>query len=182
MSSGAIKMYHFQNAHDPAAAAAAAAAAGAAAAHQMVSGDYNPAAGYSAMSAHQNSPYSASYNPSHYQSATSTPVSAQGSATPYSSYNAAAAAMYGHHHPSTSSSSAAAAAAVAMMSSGSSMSNSTDVQSQDQLKRDKDRIYSHPLFPLLMIIFEKCELATCTPRDSTVAAVMCAHQNHLTRT
>lgn len=24
---------------------------------------------------------------------------------------------------------------------------------------------SHPLFPLLSCIFEKCELATCTPRD-----------------
>lgn len=28
---------------------------------------------------------------------------------------------------------------------------------------------SHPLFPLLTLIFEKCELATCTPRDSTLA-------------
>ncbi|KAG5455031.1 Homeobox protein meis3-B [Clonorchis sinensis] len=26
---------------------------------------------------------------------------------------------------------------------------------------------SHPLFPLLALIFEKCELATCTPRDAT---------------
>lgn len=25
--------------------------------------------------------------------------------------------------------------------------------------------YSHPLFPLLALVFEKCELATCTPRD-----------------
>lgn len=23
----------------------------------------------------------------------------------------------------------------------------------------------HPLFPLLALVFEKCELATCTPRD-----------------
>ena len=29
------------------------------------------------------------------------------------------------------------------------------------LQRDKDSIYGHPLFPLLAIIFEKCELATC---------------------
>lgn len=36
----------------------------------------------------------------------------------------------------------------------------------DVLKRDKDAIYGHPLFPLLALIFEKCELATCTPRDS----------------
>ena len=27
----------------------------------------------------------------------------------------------------------------------------------------------HPLFPLLALIFEKCELATCTPRDPSVA-------------
>ncbi|CAH2044689.1 unnamed protein product, partial [Iphiclides podalirius] len=36
-------------------------------------------------------------------------------------------------------------------------------------KRDKDAIYGHPLFPLLALIFEKCELATCTPRDPGVA-------------
>ncbi|XP_074603580.1 homeobox protein Meis1-like isoform X3 [Brevipalpus obovatus] len=35
----------------------------------------------------------------------------------------------------------------------------------DVQKRDKEAIYSHPLFPLLALIFEKCELATCTPRD-----------------
>lgn len=60
----------------------------------------------------------------------------------------------------------------------------------DSLKRDKDQVYgcgerarnlnlfiwaylylltfflsSHPLFPLLALIFEKCELATCTPRE-----------------
>lgn len=29
--------------------------------------------------------------------------------------------------------------------------------------------FSHPLFPLLALIFEKCELATCTPRDPGVA-------------
>ncbi|KAK6638943.1 hypothetical protein RUM43_007213 [Polyplax serrata] len=28
---------------------------------------------------------------------------------------------------------------------------------------------AHPLFPLLALIFEKCELATCTPRDPGVA-------------
>lgn len=28
---------------------------------------------------------------------------------------------------------------------------------------------SHPLFPLLALIFEKCELATCTPREPGVA-------------
>ncbi|KAM3187112.1 hypothetical protein ACTXT7_002981 [Hymenolepis weldensis] len=33
---------------------------------------------------------------------------------------------------------------------------------------DSLRVYmciTHPLYPLLMLIFEKCELATCTPRD-----------------
>jgi len=39
----------------------------------------------------------------------------------------------------------------------------------DAQKRDKDAIYAHPLFPLLALIFEKCELATCTPRDPGVA-------------
>ncbi|XP_050427305.1 homeobox protein Meis1 isoform X2 [Adelges cooleyi] len=33
-------------------------------------------------------------------------------------------------------------------------------------KRDKDSIYGHPLFPLLALVFEKCELATCTPRQT----------------
>ncbi len=28
--------------------------------------------------------------------------------------------------------------------------------------------FRHPLFPLLALIFEKCELATCTPRDPSV--------------
>ncbi|KAM9147979.1 homeobox protein Meis2 isoform 4-T4 [Pangshura tecta] len=39
----------------------------------------------------------------------------------------------------------------------------------DALKRDKDAIYGHPLFPLLALVFEKCELATCTPREPGVA-------------
>ena len=30
-------------------------------------------------------------------------------------------------------------------------------------------LYSHPLFPLLALIFEKCEPATCTPREPGVA-------------
>lgn len=29
-------------------------------------------------------------------------------------------------------------------------------------------LHSHPLFPLLAMVFEKCELATCTPRDQNV--------------
>ncbi|XP_075392418.1 homeobox protein Meis3 isoform X3 [Tenrec ecaudatus] len=35
----------------------------------------------------------------------------------------------------------------------------------DGLKKEKDEIYGHPLFPLLALVFEKCELATCSPRD-----------------
>uniref|UniRef100_A0A674N2X1 Myeloid ecotropic viral integration site 3 n=1 Tax=Takifugu rubripes TaxID=31033 RepID=A0A674N2X1_TAKRU len=35
----------------------------------------------------------------------------------------------------------------------------------DSLKHHKDQIYGHPLFPLLALVFEKCELATCSPRD-----------------
>lgn len=35
----------------------------------------------------------------------------------------------------------------------------------ESLKREKDEIYGHPLFPLLALVFEKCELATCSPRD-----------------
>ncbi|XP_047568287.1 homeobox protein Meis3 isoform X3 [Lutra lutra] len=37
----------------------------------------------------------------------------------------------------------------------------------DGLRREKDEIYGHPLFPLLALVFEKCELATCSPRDGT---------------
>ncbi|GIX87398.1 homeobox protein homothorax [Caerostris extrusa] len=36
-------------------------------------------------------------------------------------------------------------------------------------KRDKDAIFGHPLFPLLALIFEKCELATCTPREPGIS-------------
>uniref|UniRef100_A0AAQ4R052 Meis homeobox 1 a n=1 Tax=Gasterosteus aculeatus aculeatus TaxID=481459 RepID=A0AAQ4R052_GASAC len=56
-----------------------------------------------------------------------------------------------HHHHSTHTSSSMGATA------------------GDAVKRDKDAIYGHPLFPLLALIFEKCELATCTPRESGVA-------------
>ncbi|CDS41449.1 homeobox protein meis3 [Echinococcus multilocularis] len=33
------------------------------------------------------------------------------------------------------------------------------------LAASQQAIYDHPLYPLLVLIFEKCELATCTPRD-----------------
>uniref|UniRef100_A0A250YGS0 Homeobox protein Meis3 n=1 Tax=Castor canadensis TaxID=51338 RepID=A0A250YGS0_CASCN len=39
------------------------------------------------------------------------------------------------------------------------------LNSDEGLKREKDDIYGHPLFPLLALVFEKCELATCSPRD-----------------
>lgn len=55
-------------------------------------------------------------------------------------------------------------------STSNSMSSMGANSTQDsQLKRDKDSIYGHPLFPLLALIFEKCELATCTPREPGVA-------------
>lgn len=41
----------------------------------------------------------------------------------------------------------------------------------DSLKREKDDIYGHPLFPLLALVFEKCELATCSPRDGASAGL-----------
>ncbi|XP_055002091.1 homeobox protein Meis3 isoform X2 [Sorex araneus] len=60
----------------------------------------------------------------------------------------------------------------------------------DSLKREKDEIYGlthapilpsracsapvphrHPLFPLLALVFEKCELATCSPRDGASAGL-----------
>ncbi|CAL8258758.1 unnamed protein product [Lota lota] len=50
-----------------------------------------------------------------------------------------------------------------------SMAPSMGSTVNDALKRDKDAIYGHPLFPLLALIFEKCELATCTPREPGVA-------------
>ncbi|KAL2095530.1 hypothetical protein ACEWY4_007678 [Coilia grayii] len=37
----------------------------------------------------------------------------------------------------------------------------------DSLKHYRDQIYGHPLFPLLALVFEKCELATCSPRGAS---------------
>lgn len=51
----------------------------------------------------------------------------------------------------------------------SNVMGATPGQPDGGQKRDKDAIYGHPLFPLLALIFEKCELATCTPRDPGVA-------------
>ena len=33
----------------------------------------------------------------------------------------------------------------------------------EKLEADKRAIYKHPLFPLLALLFEKCELATQSP-------------------
>lgn len=62
----------------------------------------------------------------------------------------------------------AAFSATNPFSTGSGMTNSS-LNSEGQVKRDKDAIYGHPLFPLLALIFEKCELATCTPREPGIA-------------
>ncbi|CAF5188349.1 unnamed protein product, partial [Rotaria magnacalcarata] len=35
----------------------------------------------------------------------------------------------------------------------------------------------HPLFPLLALIFEKCELATCTPRDPGGPGDVCSSES-----
>lgn len=57
--------------------------------------------------------------------------------------------------------------------SNHSMSGMADGHS----KRDKDAIYGHPLFPLLALIFEKCELATCTPREPGIAGDVCSSES-----
>merc|ERR1711899_555262 len=77
---------------------------------------------------------------------------------------AAASALSQAHNPY-----AAAQAANNHVSSSSVGNHVMGGQVPDVHKRDKDAIYGHPLFPLLALIFEKCELATCTPRDPSVA-------------
>ncbi|KAJ8383654.1 hypothetical protein AAFF_G00216250 [Aldrovandia affinis] len=42
-----------------------------------------------------------------------------------------------------------------------------DPPAPDAQKHCRDHIYGHPLFPLLALVFEKCELATCSPRDAS---------------
>ncbi|KAM6992719.1 LOW QUALITY PROTEIN: homeobox protein Meis2b [Tautogolabrus adspersus] len=49
------------------------------------------------------------------------------------------------------------------------LSGSVGGSMNEALRRDKDQVYGHPLFPLLALVFEKCELATCTPREPGVA-------------
>jgi len=82
------------------------------------------------------------------------------------------------HMNHASSAAVHAAAAAAMHNPYAATNHSANVANHvmgasagvpDVHKRDKDAIYGHPLFPLLALIFEKCELATCTPRDPGVA-------------
>ncbi|CAF4203664.1 unnamed protein product [Rotaria socialis] len=55
--------------------------------------------------------------------------------------------------------------------------HTNSVNADNQIKQQKDMIYSHPLFPLLALIFEKCELATCTPRDSNGSGDVCSSES-----
>lgn len=64
----------------------------------------------------------------------------------------------------------------------SNVMGATPGQPDGGQKRDKDAIYGHPLFPLLALIFEKCELATCTPRDPGVAGGDVVRQKVSTKT
>merc|ERR1712020_762091 len=85
--------------------------------------------------------------------------------TAHAQQAAAAASQMSHmHNPYV----AAAASAAGNNHTGSG-NHVMSGQVPDVHKRDKDAIYGHPLFPLLALIFEKCELATCTPRDPSVA-------------
>jgi hypothetical protein len=55
--------------------------------------------------------------------------------------------------------------------------HTNSLNADNQAKQQKDMIYSHPLFPLLALIFEKCELATCTPRDSGGPGDVCSSES-----
>ncbi|CAF3654868.1 unnamed protein product [Adineta steineri] len=61
--------------------------------------------------------------------------------------------------------------------SSSTTNHSNSVNVDNQVKQQKDMIYSHPLFPLLALIFEKCELATCTPRDLGGPGDVCSSES-----
>ncbi|GMT11241.1 hypothetical protein PFISCL1PPCAC_2538, partial [Pristionchus fissidentatus] len=53
-----------------------------------------------------------------------------------------------------------------MYPSGVGAHPGSSTEMDETIKQQKAAIFSHPLFPLLTCLFEKCELATCTPRDS----------------
>nr|CAH8838016.1 unnamed protein product [Trichobilharzia regenti] len=52
--------------------------------------------------------------------------------------------------------------------------NNSSNSSETPIHKARTALYEHPLFPLLALIFEKCELATCTPRDPMSAAAVAA--------
>ncbi|XP_018650578.1 putative homothorax homeobox protein [Schistosoma mansoni] len=60
---------------------------------------------------------------------------------------------------------------------GHSMNNA-----ETTIHKARSALYEHPLFPLLALIFEKCELATCTPRDPMSAAAAAASASGNTNT
>ncbi|XP_075152107.1 meis homeobox homothorax isoform X2 [Haematobia irritans] len=84
--------------------------------------------------------------------------------SPHMTHAAAAAATVGMHGYHT----AGAAGGHGTPSHVSPVANHLMGAIPEVHKRDKDAIYEHPLFPLLALIFEKCELATCTPREPGV--------------
>ncbi|XP_067943571.1 homeobox protein Meis3-like [Watersipora subatra] len=49
--------------------------------------------------------------------------------------------------------------------------------SEQQIELDKKQIYSHPLFSLLTIILNKCEIATSTSRDSSNKNDVCSSES-----
>lgn len=54
-------------------------------------------------------------------------------------------------------------AASSRQASGGGSSSSTTANETPSLENDKKAIYRHPLFPLMALLFEKCERATQTP-------------------
>ncbi|CAI5453147.1 unnamed protein product [Caenorhabditis angaria] len=51
---------------------------------------------------------------------------------------------------------------------GAEAGGAAGLQHMDERKQaDKEAIYAHPLYPLLVVLFEKCELATSTPREQS---------------
>lgn len=101
---------------------------------------------------------SASYQP-HNQSELSQhhPYGHSYAPSPASSVNRYSSNMYLH-----SASTPAQGSDMALSSTPSMMDHHS---SERQMKIDKDSVYGHPLFPLLALAFEKCELATSVPRE-----------------
>ena len=81
------------------------------------------------------------------------------------SQNAAlAASQMGHmHHPAY----AAAPAPVSNPAINVNHGVNAQVVPDSDEKRDKDALYSHPLFPLMALLLEKCDLATTSPSQET---------------